>query len=137
MRTTACKAVTALLGLAIAAHGQAAFAQPFSTAAASLQPAACRQSSYIPSLSPLVLRSGQGTMLALQRSVRQGMPTVKVWVNGQFSGEYNVPFTAYGGQIQTRLRQRMGLETWLGRVQQAQKITPYLVVCGDWSGTLP
>jgi hypothetical protein len=134
MRTTECKAATALLGLAIAAHGQAAFAQSSNSAAASLQPTACRQSSYIPSLSPLVLRNGQGTMLALERSVRQGAPTIKVWVNGQFSGEYKVPFTAFGGQIQTRLHQRMGLETWLGRVQQAQKIMPYLVVCGDWSG---
>jgi hypothetical protein len=97
----------------------------------------CRQSSHIPSLNPLTLRNIQGTTLALQRSVQHGMPSVRVWVNGQFAGEHDVPFSAYGGQIQVRLHQRMRLETWLGSVRQALKPLPYLLVCGEWFGELP
>jgi len=131
-------AVTASVFVIAAAHIPSASAQLLGNGFGSqLQAGGCRQSSYIPSMSPLAIRNDQGTAIAFERSVRHGMPTVRVWVNGQFSGEHNVPFSAYGGQIQTRLRQQMRLETWLGSVRQAMKPVPYLVVCGDWFGDLP
>jgi hypothetical protein len=121
-----------------AAGGSRTFAQGIEYTAFGAQgETGCRQSSYIPSLGPLTLRNLSGTTLAFQRSVHHGIPSVRVWVNGQFAGEHDTPFSADGGQIQARLQQKMRLETWLGQVRQVSKAVPYLLVCGEWFGDLP
>lgn len=106
--------------------------------AGSAQADACRQSSFLPGMTPLLLRHSGGDTLALQRSARAGQPTARVWLNGRYLGEAGIPAALAGGGIQLRLRLRLGLETWLGSVRSAYKPTPYVVVCGrDWSGALP
>ncbi|HJS86291.1 MAG TPA: hypothetical protein VJ779_12600 [Acetobacteraceae bacterium] len=93
----------------------------------------CRKTSYIPSMQPMVLQAPNGTSIALQRHVRNHRPTVYVWLNHRFAGEYLVPLSLASGEIQVLMHTHMGLETWMGSVRQSLKETPYLVVCGPWS----
>jgi hypothetical protein len=95
----------------------------------------CRKTSYIPSLQPLVLQALNGTSIALRRHVRNHRPTVYVWLNNRFGGEYFVPLSLASGEIQVLMHTHMGLETWMGSVRQSLKETPYLVICGPWSAT--
>ena len=97
----------------------------------------CRRSSYIPGLRPLILQHMHGTTMAIQRHSRNYRPTARLWINGNYVGEHEVPFDVAGGEIQVRLRTQQRLETWLGSVRQAYKPVPYLVVCGPWLGNLP
>lgn len=97
----------------------------------------CRESSYIPGLSPLTLTGANGTRMSFQRDTDDNFPSVQVWVNGAFDGEYRAPATFASGEIQVRLDQRMTLETWMGEVRQTIDQVPILRVCGSWSGALP
>jgi hypothetical protein len=96
----------------------------------------CRSSSYIPGNSPLTLQHSDGSTISLQRNSRGYYPTAHVWTNGNYVGEYNIPFQLASGEIEVRLHMRNRLETWLGKVRQAYKVVPYVVVCGDWNGNL-
>ena len=96
----------------------------------------CRSSSYLPGLRPLVLRHSNGTTIKLQRDSRNYVPTAHVWINGRYAGEHSIPFSLAHGQIRLRLRTEQRLETWLGKVRQAYKSIPYVVVCGSWRGDL-
>lgn len=96
----------------------------------------CRSSSYIPGLSPLVLQNASGATIGLQRDSRNYRPTAHVWVNGEYQGEFDIPFTLADGAIQVLLNSRTRLETWMGSVRQAYKAVPYVLVCGDWYGNL-
>ena len=97
----------------------------------------CRSSSYIPGMTPLMLRHPSGNTIALRRDSKDYGPSVHVWENGQYSGEHPVPVSLADGQIQVLLRMGLHLETWRGRVRQVQKAIPYVVVCGPWYGDLP
>ena len=97
----------------------------------------CRRSSSMPGLSPLTLQHVNGATVALQRHSRNYRPTARVWINGTYVGEHEIPFAIAGGEIQVLLHMRQRLETWLGSVRQAYKAVPYVVVCGPWRGTLP
>jgi hypothetical protein len=96
---------------------------------------ACRSSSYIPGLSRLTLARRDGTTVSLMRTVQRGVPSVDVWVDDSYQGRYDVPFTL-GAEIAVRSRQALRMETWMGGVRQALKLTPYVTVCGPWTGDL-
>lgn len=116
--------------VAVAASGTA-------TAAPAAPAESCRQSSYIPGLSPITLTAENGTQLSFQRDTDDNFPSVKVWANGVYEDEYRLPATFAAGEIEARLDHRYTLETWMGEVRQALDQVPVLRVCGPWSGQLP
>jgi hypothetical protein len=97
----------------------------------------CSSSSYIPTLAPLTLRHVSGYTIDLLGDSKGYGPSVHIWENGQYSGEYQVPISIADGQIQVLLRMEQRLETWMGRVRQVLKAIPYVTVCGLWYGNLP
>lgn len=102
-----------------------------------VQAQSCRSSSYLPSASALTLQHASGTIVSLQRGNYNFRPTVHVWINGSYAGQYYIPLTLAGGQIQVRIRMQLRYETWLGKVRQVYKAVPYVIVCGNWYGALP
>jgi hypothetical protein len=90
----------------------------------------------IPGNSPLTLQRADGQTVSLQSNSRGYYRTAHVWTNGNYVGQYNIPFQLADGEIQVRLRARHRLETWLGKVRQVYKQVPYVVVCGNWTGNL-
>lgn len=133
MNATATRFAALALGALTAVGITAATASP---ALAETGSGPCRESSYIPGLSPLTLTAGNGRQLSFQWDTDQNFPSVKVWVNGVYENEYRLPATFAGGEIEARLDQRYALETWMGSVRQTVKQVPVLRVCGPWSGPL-
>lgn len=90
----------------------------------------------LPSTSYLQLTHTSGYVVHLQRSSSNYAPTVKLWEQQQYSGEYPIPVDVY--DIQVRLEGRWVLETWMGQVRQVYKQVPVARACAEsWTGLLP
>jgi hypothetical protein len=90
----------------------------------------------LPSTSHLEMIHTSGYVIHLQRASDQSQPTVRVWEQGQFIGEYYIPIDIY--DIQVRLEGRYVLETWMGEVRQVYKQVPMAKACAEnWTGVEP
>jgi hypothetical protein len=97
----------------------------------------CRSSSYIPGTSAITVQRADGATVSIQAGNRNYARTAHLWINNNYSGQHNIPFSLADGQIQVKFRMLQRLETWNGEVRQVYKPVPYVVVCGNWSGYLP
>jgi hypothetical protein len=80
--------------------------------------------------------NADGYVVHLQRASYQYAPTVRVWEQGQFMGEYYIPIAIY--DIQVSLEGRYVLETWMGEVRQVYKQIPIARACAEsWTGLEP
>jgi hypothetical protein len=97
----------------------------------------CRSSSYIPGTGHITVQRSDGATVSIQAGNRNYARTAHLWINNNYIGQYNIPFSLADGEIQVRFRMLQRLETWNGEVRQVYKPVPYVVVCGNWSGYLP
>lgn len=97
----------------------------------------CRSSSYIPGTGHITVQRADGNTVSLQAGNRNYARTAHLWINNNYIGQYNIPFSLADGEIQVKFRMQYKLETWGGEVRQVYKPVPYVVVCGNWSGYLP
>jgi hypothetical protein len=94
---------------------------------------ACRTTSLIPTLDALPVRNAAtGQIVALQRSNLNYRPTVHIWMNNAYVGQYYVPVQIYPNQLDVLLHTEIRLEPWMGQMRQVQKVVPYLRACGSW-----
>src|SRR5688500_16292528 len=95
---------------------------------------ACTLQEYtLPSTSYLEMIHTSGYVIHLQRASDQSQPTVRVWEQRQFTGEYYIPIDI--SDIQVRLEGRYVLETWMGEVRQVYKEVPVAKACAEnWTG---
>jgi hypothetical protein len=97
----------------------------------------CRSSSYIPGTGHITVQRADGATVSIQAGNRNYARTAHLWINNNYSGQHNIPFSLADGEIQVKFRMLQRLETHLGEVRQVYKPVPYVVVCGNWSGYLP
>lgn len=97
----------------------------------------CRSSSYIPGTGHITVQRADGNTVSLQAGNRNYARTAHLWINNNYIGQYNIPFSLADGEIAVKFRMLQRLETWNGEVRQVYKPVPYVVVCGSWSGYLP
>lgn len=128
---------TVLKGLSIAIVALGVTLGVLDATAPAAQAQSCRSSSYLPTTGVIALQNVSGTTIYLQRGNYNFKPTVHVWVNGSYAGQYNIPNAFFGGQIKVLFRLQLRTETWLGKVRQVYKEVPYVTVCGAWYGYLP
>ena len=115
----------ALAGLAVLLLGTGALGTP-------PRPAAAACATYtLPSLSYLQLVRRDGYAILLQRSVRSGFPTARIWEKGRYTGEYNIPIDV--ADIRVRLELRLVPEMWMGRVRYVHKQVPVAQACDNWA----
>jgi hypothetical protein len=97
----------------------------------------CRSSSYLPGTGHITVQRADGHTVSLQSSNRNYARTANLWINNNYIGEYNIPFSLADDEIAVKFRMQYRLETVNGEVRQVYKPVAYVVVCGSWSGYLP
>jgi hypothetical protein len=96
--------------------------------------AACITKTYtLPSISYLQLALSNGRVVHLRRSVYMHYPTVNIWDNRRYIGQYYIPVTYAGLSI--ILINRVVLETWMGSVRQVVKQVPVVKACNYWAAS--
>ncbi|MEV7965682.1 hypothetical protein AB0O34_06825 [Sphaerisporangium sp. NPDC088356] len=103
---------------------------------------ACRQSTYIPGLSPITLSSSDGRhTLQVKKRTQNRQPVADIWYDGSYRGRHVIPVRIWNGKgstVTAVLHQYWGTEIWMGQVRQVLKRTAKLQVCGTyWRGNLP
>jgi hypothetical protein len=97
----------------------------------------CRSSSYLPGTGHITVQRADGNTVSLQSSNRNYARTANLWINNNYIGEYNIPFSLADDEIAVKFRMQYRLETVGGEVRQVYKPVAHVVVCGSWSGYLP
>jgi hypothetical protein len=97
----------------------------------------CRSSSYIPGTGHITVQRADGNTVSLQAGNRNYARTAHLWINNNYIGQYNIPFSLADGEIAVKFRMLQRFEIHLGEVRQVYKPVSYVVVCGNWSGYLP
>jgi hypothetical protein len=65
-------------------------------------------------------------------------PTMHVWLDGFYAGEFFVPLDLAEGEIRVKFRTEQRYQTGLdGKVSLVLKTVTYAEVCGEWYGSLP
>jgi hypothetical protein len=97
--------------------------------------AACTFKKYtLPSISYLQLVRNDGRVVHLQRSAYKYNPTVHVWIQRNYRGQYYIPKNVY--DIRVILENRLVLETWMGQVRQVFKQIPIAKACSNWRSSI-
>ncbi|MFC4588657.1 hypothetical protein [Sphaerisporangium corydalis] len=104
--------------------------------------AACRQSTYIPGLSPITLVSRDGRhTLQVKKRTQNRQPVADIWYDGAYRGRHVIPVRIWNGKgttVTAVIHQYWGTEISFGQVRQVLKRTAKLRVCGTyWRGNLP
>jgi hypothetical protein len=99
---------------------------------------ACHSTSYIPTLNPMTLQHVSGATVSLLRDNYNYQPTVHVWLNSAYAGEFFVPLDLAEGEIQVKFGTEQRYQTGLdGKVRLVLQTVTYVEVCGEWYGGLP
>lgn len=90
--------------------------------------AAC-QYSYLSQTRPTYVRYKTGYTLAMQSGYYGGRPTVFLWQNNKFVGQYYIPLSLFSGQVVITTRGKFVYETRNGTVRSVWKLLPAVGVC--------
>ena len=133
-RTLAGLSAASLLAVAMTLGGVAVGADAIEASTTTV----CRSTSYIPTLNPMTLQHVSGSTVSLLRDNYNYQPTVHVWLDDAYAGEFFVPLDLAEGEIQVKFRTEQRYQTGLdGKVRLVLKTVPYVEVCGEWYGNLP
>ena len=77
-------------------------------------------------------RRSDGRVIHLRKGIYNHYPTVHVWEQLRYSGQWYIPVDVY--DIQVRLERRLMTEIWMGQVRQTYKNIPVARYCPTrWS----
>jgi len=80
------------------------------------------------------VRKQDNVLVQLQRDISNGAPSVHLYVNSTYYGEYLIP-AEITLDLVAHTEQRLVLETWMGSVRQTYKMIPIAKFCAEvWDG---